>query len=326
MKRKAALIAVIALIIAAAAVLFFARNEEKISVKLAGGEPEERVTVVATLFPQYDFARRIAGDRASVTLLPPPGMESHSYEPSPSDIVHIERARVFLYTGDGMEPWVKRLWAGLEKKKPLLVDVSHGVPLLSAAEEHSRDSAHKRDENGHHDESDPHIWTDPNNAIIMARNILAALVAVDPQNKDFYRENAKEYLAELVSLDHDIKAAVVSAKRREIIIGGRNAMRYFMKRYGITAHSAFESCSAEQEPSVRSMMRLREIMERKSFPAIYYEELQTPRVAQSLAEGSGAKLLLLHSAHNLSKEDFEAGSTYISLMRQNLENLKAGLN
>lgn len=324
MKNKTVLIGIIALI--AAAVLAFASNREKISVKLAGGEPEEKITVVATLFPQYDFARRIAGDRAEVSLLLPPGMESHSYEPSPADIVGIGRARVFLYTGDAMEPWAKRLAAGFEKRRPLLVDVSHGVALLSSGEPHSRDSDHMHEGNGHYDENDPHIWTDPSNAIIMTRNILAALVAVDPKNEAFYRENAKEYLAELVSLDQDIKAAVVAAKRREIVIGGRNAMRYFMRHYGITAHAAFESCSAEQEPSVRTMAWLKDIIEKKGFPVVYYEELQTPRVAQSLAEGTGAKLLLLHSAHNLSKEDFAAGRTYISLMRQNLENLKEGLN
>lgn len=310
-----------------AGILVCAGNREKISVKLAGGESGEKITVVATLFPQYDFARRIAGDRAEVVLLLPPGVESHSYEPSPADIARIGRARVFLYTGDGMEPWAKRLAAGFEKHKPLMVDVSHGVPLLSAGDARSRDNAHSREGDGHHHgENDPHIWTDPNNAIIMTRNILAALVAVDPKNEGFYRENAKEYMAELVALDQDIKAAVISAKRREIIIGGRNAMRYFMKRYGITAYAAFDSCSAEQEPSVRTMAQLREMLEKKSYPAIYYEELQTPRVAQSLAEGTGAKLLLLHSAHNLSKEDFEAGRTYISLMRQDLENLKEGLN
>lgn len=310
---------------AVAGILTFIGNREKISVKLAGGESGEKITVMATLFPQYDFARRIAGDRAEVTMLLPPGMESHSYEPSPADILDIGQARVFLYTGDEMEPWAKRLAAGFEKRKPLMVDVSHGVTLLSDEDAYSRDNAHKHEGNGHHEEKDPHIWTDPNNAIIMTRNILAALVAVDPKNEDFYRENAKQLLAELVSLDQDIKTAVAPAKRREIIIGGRNAMRYFMKRYGITAYAAFESCSAEQEPSVRTMAWLREILEKRSYPAVYYEELQTPRVARSLAEGTGAKLLLLHSAHNLSKEDFEAGKTYISLMRQNLENLKEGL-
>lgn len=315
---------IIALI--AAAVLILAGNREKISVKLAGGESEDKITIVATLFPQYDFARRIAGSRAAVTLLLPPGMESHSYEPSPADIARIGQARVFLYTGDEMEPWAKKLAAGFEKRKPLLVDVSHGIALLYDGDAHSRDHTRERGGNGRHEENDPHIWTDPNNAIIMTKNVLAALVAVDPQNKDFYRENAKNYLAELVSLDQDIKAAVIAAKRREIVIGGRNAMRYFMKRYGITAYAAFDSCSAEQEPSLRTMTQLREIIKMKNCGVVYYEELQTPRVAQSLAEETGAKLLLLHSAHNLSKEDFEAGKTYVSLMRQNLKNLKEGLN
>lgn len=304
-------------IIAILAVLFvFIQNREKISVKLAG-PTDEKVTAVTTLFPVYDFARTIAGDRAQITLLLPPGTESHSYEPSPSDIAAISAARVFFYTGNAMEPWAGKLVNSLEKdKRPLLIDTSQGVTLSVSEEKH--DDEHETTE-------DPHIWTDPNNAMVMTKNILSALVAVDPKNEAYYRENAKQYLSELSSLDRDIKIVAASAKRREIVMGGRNAMHYFLKRYGITAHAAFDSCSAGQEPSVKTIVELKELIEKNDIRVIYYEELQEPRVARALAEGSDAKLLLLHSLHNLSKKDFEAGETYLSLMRQNLENLKEGL-
>lgn len=324
--KKIILLTIIALISVAGGALVFTRNKENLSVKLAGGVPENKITVVATLFPQYDFARRIACNQAEITLLLPPGVESHSYEPSPADIAKIGNARVFLYTGDEMEPWAKRLVSGFEKgKKPLLVDVSQGVTLSPSNEVRFHDEACKKDHDSIRAINDPHIWTDPNNAIAMTKNILTALVAVDPKNRNYYRENASSYLAELVSLDRDIKTAVASAKRREIVIGGRNAMHYFMKRYGITAYAAFDSCSAEQEPSVKTMALLKGIIEKKGFSVIYYEELQQPRLALTLAEGTDAKLLLLHSVHNLSREDFAAGKNYISLMRQNLENLKEGL-
>lgn len=314
--KKIIVLSVVALL----AILFiFARSREKISVKLAGST-DEKISVVTTLFPVYDFARAIAGDQAQITLLLPPGMESHSFEPTPADIATISTARVFFYTSDVMEPWAQKLTDGLEKgKKLLLVDSSQGITMTSSGEKH------EESEPDHEHVEDPHIWTDPNNAMVMTKNILSALTAVDPKNEAYYLENAKKQLTELSALDHDIKTAAATAKRREIIMGGRNAMSYFFKRYGITAHSAFDSCSTGQEPSVKSIVELKELIEKNDVRVIYYEELQEPRVARALAEGTDAKLLLLHSLHNLSKEDFDAGETYLSLMRQNLENLKEGL-
>lgn len=314
--KKIIVLSVVALL----AILFiFARNREKISVKLAG-PTDEKISVVATLFPVYDFARTIAGDRARITLLLPPGMESHSFEPTPADIATISASRVFFYTSGVMEPWAQKLADSLEKgKKPLFVDSSQGITLTDSGEKYE---VH---EPGHEAAEDPHIWTDPNNAMIMTKNILNALIAVDPKNEAYYRENAKEQLAGLSALDRDIKTAAATARRREIIMGGRNAMSYFFKRYGITARAAFDSCSAGQEPSVKAIVELKELIKKNDVHVIYYEELQEPRVARALAEGTDAKLLLLHSLHNLSKADFDAGETYISLMRQNLKNLKEGL-
>lgn len=317
--KKIIVLFVVALL---AILLIFARNREKISVRLAG-PTDGKISVVTTSFPVYDFARAIAGDRAQITLLLPPGVESHSFEPAPADIAAISAARVFFYTSDIMEPWAKKLADGLEKgKRPLLVDSSQGITMTASGEKYEE---HDGDEDEHEAVEDPHIWTDPNNAMVMTKNILSALIAVDPTNESYYRENAKKQLAELSALDHDIKKVAATAKRREIVLGGRNAMSYFFKRYGITARAAFDSCSAGQEPSVRAVVELKELIEKNNVRVIYYEELHEPRVARALAEGTDAKLLLLHSLHNLSKADFDAGETYISLMRQNLENLKEGL-
>lgn len=302
------------------AVLFiFARSREKISLRLAG-PTDGKISVVTTIFPVYDFTRAIAGDRARITLLLPPGMESHSFEPTPADIAAISVARVFFYTNKTMEPWAPKLADSFEKgKKPLLADSSLGITMAASDEKHEGSGS------GHEAIEDPHIWTDPNNAMVMTKNILNALIAVDPKNETYYRENAKKRLAELSALDRDIKTVSATAKRREIVMGGRNAMSYFFQRYGIKARSAFDSCSAGQEPSVKAIVELKELIEKNDVRVIYYEELHEPRVARALAEGTNAKLLLLHSLHNLSKADFEAGETYISLMRQNLENLKEGL-
>ena len=273
---------------------------------------KEKLTVYATLFPQYDFAREIAGDRAEVILLLPPGVESHSFEPTPADIAGISKSDLLLYTGDAMEPWAAKLIAGDLPDTVRAVDLSQGVALL--AEEH--------EEEGHAHPFDPHIWTSPVNAMIMARTVVSALCEADPEGAEAYRANGERYLAELESLDDEIRTIVSQAKRRELVFGGRFAFHYFTAEYGLTAYSAYDSCSEETEPSAKAVSEVIGRVREDHLPVVYYEELTEPKVAQE----TGAKLLLLHSCHNLSKDELAAGESYLSLMKQNAQNLREGLN
>ncbi len=275
-----------------------------------------RLQIVATLFPQYDFAREICGDRAEIMMLLPPGMDSHSYEPTPQDAVKISQADLFLYTGSVMEPWADKLSENVQGQ---LLDVSEGVSLLSGDDiHHSVGLSHAEDT------TDPHIWTNPQNAAIMVDTILNAVCALDPGNAAFYTENAENYKGKLRKVDEDIEAAVKGGKRQHIVFGGHFAMRYFVNRYNLSYIAAFDACSGETEPSPSTLVTIIESMQREGIPAVFYEELATPRTASLIAEETGAKMLLLHSCHNISKE--ETGETYLSLMYKNLENLKIGLN
>lgn len=277
---------------------------------------KEKLTVYATLFPQYDFAREIAGDRAEVILLLPPGVESHSFEPTPADIAGISKSDLLLYTGDAMEPWAAKLIVGDLPDTVRAVDLSQGVALL--AEEH--------EEEGHAHPFDPHIWTSPVNAMIMARTVVSALCEADPEGAEAYRANGERYLAELESLDDEIRTIVSQAKRRELVFGGRFAFHYFTAEYGLTAYSAYDSCSEETEPSAKAVSEVIGRVREDHLPVVYYEELTEPKVARSIAQETGAKLLLLHSCHNLSKDELAAGESYLSLMKQNAQNLREGLN
>ena len=172
----------------------------------------ERIEVVATLFPQYDFARQIAGARADVTLLLPPGVESHAYEPTPADIIRINQADVFLYTGAYMEPWAQKLIQGLDGDVQV-VDVSAHVPL----EEESHD--HEGHDHDGHGGFDPHIWTNPQNAKVMVDNIAAALSAADPAGSGLFMTNAADYKAQLDELDETIMEIVGMSEHREIVFG-----------------------------------------------------------------------------------------------------------
>lgn len=286
----------------------------------------DKPRVVATLFPQYDFARQIAGNRAEVTLLLPPGVESHSYEPTPSDIITINESELFLYTGEYMEPWSQKIINSMQDSgsHSLVLDVSKGIELVETeTEHHQEEDAGQKPEHDHR--YDPHIWTDPLTAKMMAGNISEAFCRIDPANADYYIENAARYSAELDALDAEFKTIVSSGKRDEIIFGSRFALYYFTKRYGLKYQSAFDSCSSETEPSARTIAGLIEEIKKERIPVIYYAEMEDPKIAKSISAETGAKLLLFHSCHNVTKEEWKAGATYLSLMKQNAKNLREGL-
>lgn len=286
-----------------------------------------KITVITTLFPQYDFVKQIAREKVDVTLLLPPGTESHTYDPTPKDVLQINSADLFLYTGKYMEPWAEKIIAGVNSQKVLVKDLSEGINLLQSHNEtshHSHDHNHVHEHHQH--EYDPHFWLDPTLAAEMVDNIAEALCSKDSLNKDFYLKNAEEYKAKLCSLDSEIKDVVEKANRKDIVFAGRFAHLYFIKRYGLKYMAAFDTCSSEAEPSVKKVTEIIDFIKKNEIPVVYYEELSEPKIANSICEATGAKSLKFGTLHNVSKEQLEQGVTYLELMNENLQNLKQGLN
>lgn len=287
-----------------------------------------KIKVIATLFPQYDFARQIAGDKADISLLLPPGMEAHSFEPSPKDIVDIEKAGMFIYTGKYMEPWVDRIIKGSKDSAEIIVDASKGIELLDEKEpghdNASEESGHV-DEEGNHEGKDPHIWLDPTNAVKMVENITEGLVQADPKNESYYRQNAEAYKKKLLELDGKFTEAFSKVKSKTIIYGGHFAFGYFAKRYGLDYISPYKGFAPDAEPNPQRIAELIRKMKESGSKFIYYEELVDPKVAKVIADETGAGMLLLHGAHNISRDELDKGITYIEIMESNLEKLKQGL-
>lgn len=286
------------------------QNKEKDSSK---------IQIMATLFPQYDFAREIGGDKVEVTMLLSPGMESHSFDPTPSDIVSINKSDLFIYTGKYMETWADTIIDSIDEKNVYVLDVSNGIALDK--EEHSDEEEQEE----HYHEYEPHIWTSPINAMQMVDNILEALVEIDPENEAYYTDNANSYKEELSKLDKDFKEVVANGNRTDIYFGGRFAMYYFAKEYGLNCIAAYDSCSSETEPSAGQVASIIDSMRENDAKVVFYEELVNPQVATTIAEAVDGQTLLLHSCHNVSKEEFENGVTYLDLMKQNVINLEEGL-
>ncbi len=278
----------------------------------------QKIKIIATLFPQYDFARQIAGDKAEISLLLPPGTESHTFDPKPSDIANIYNADIFIYTGEAMEPWAKKIIDGLTNEKLLVIDCSEGVDIFKD------DDVHDEDNEDH--EYDPHIWLDPSIAIDIVDKITKAICTKDYDNSEYYQLNANDYANQLKQLDNDFYEAVRNGKRDTIVFGGRFSYIYFLNHYGLNYKTVYDSCSSQAEPSISKVVEIINYIKENNIPAIYHEEFVSSKVADSIAEQTGAKSLLFSTVHNLSEEELENGATYIGIMRQNLENLKEGLN
>jgi zinc transport system substrate-binding protein len=287
-----------------------------------------KLQVTTTLFPLYDFSRQVGGDKVEVSLLLPPGVEAHSFEPKSGDIVRISKGDVFVYTGPFMEPWVGDVLAGVINKKLVVINASKGIQL--AGEEGHDEEAGKHDadkeEHHHHGGMDPHIWVDPVLAQQIVLTIANGFAQKDSTNKEYYLANAKSYNEKLAALDAEIRQTLEGCKNKTILYGGHFAFGYFARRYGLQYLSPYAGFAPDAEPTPRKITEMIEKMKSLGSTYIFYEELLEPRVARVIAESTGAKLLLLHGAHNISREELEKGVTYLDIMRGNLERLKLGLN
>lgn len=283
-----------------------------------------KIKIVATVFPPYDFARIIAGDRAEVTMLIRPGSESHSFEPTPEDIISSEESDIFLYIGGESENWAEKLIESSDNSNRKNVKLIDCVTLLEAGsgEEHH----HHSEEHNHSHEHDEHIWTSPLNAINMCETIYNTLCSVDPQGKEYYTENFENYKAELINLDEEFKAISQNKVKDTLIFGDRFPFLYLTSEYGINYKAAFPGCAEETEPNINTLIGLIEYVKENNINTVFYTEFSSKKIADMLCSETGAEMKLLHSCHNVTAKEFKTNSTYLSLMRNNVENIKMALS
>ena len=293
-------------------------------------EPEEpdKLQIVAAIFPAYDFARAAAGDLADITLLLPPGAESHSSEPTPADILRVQRCDLFLYLGGESDTWVDTILEAIRPEGETLrmidcVDLleEESVEGMQGGHDHEHeDPQNAEDHLGEVTGMDEHVWTAPRNAAAITRQTGAALAALDPAHAETYRAQAEAYAQELEALDRDFTAFFDRLPDRTIVFGDRFPLLYFARAYDLNYYAAFPGCGTQTEPSAATIAFLTE--KARDLPAVWYIEFSNHLVADSIAEAAGTETAQFHTCHNVSKADLEAGVTYISLMRGNLEALR----
>jgi zinc transport system substrate-binding protein len=287
---------------------------------MAGSNP---LRIIAMNFPAFDFSRVIAGNRGQVELLLPPGAEAHSYEPSPRDMVALQQADLLVYNGGIGDYWVEETLASLGDEAPEALRMMDAVPTVEEEITAGMEDVLHEQEGPDLDE---HVWTAPANAKLIAGAIAGRLALLDPEGQAGYQERFAAYSAELDELDLAFREMIQASKRKTIVLGDRFPMRYFAMEYGLAYYAAFPGCSAQTEPSPKTLAFLIGKMAEEKIPVVFYIEFSNQRAARIIAEETGAKALLLHSAHNVNQKEMDEGVSYLSIMRNNLIALREALN
>lgn len=283
---------------------------------------KDRTTIVTTSFAPYDFARQIAGESADVVMLLAPGEESHTYEPTPGDIMRIEECDLFIYGGGESEKWVDDVLSSFDKN-------INTVKMMDVVELHEEEHNHDSHEEHSHSEEiryDEHVWTSPLNAIKIVETISEMLISVDSENSEIYISNTERYIDDLFELDNRFEDMITHSESDMIIVGDRFPLMYFTERYNLLYESAFSGCSAQTETNPVTIAGLINTAESDGISTIFKIDLSKGNVADTIAETINGKTDRLYSCHIVSAEDFANGETYISLMERNYNALRSALN
>ena len=273
--------------------------------------------IVCSLFPLYQFARAVGGDRVEVSLLLPPGVEPHTWEPKASDLVAISRADLFLYVGEDLEPWAADVVRGAGHKGLTVMAAAEGLegPDEKAAARHEGKGAGARD---------PHVWLDLARDQVIVERIARTPSSIDPENREHYRSNAGAYNRKLQALDRRYREGLAVCRHRTLVLGGHSAFSYLAQRYGLVEVPLY-GVNADSEPTPRRLAEIVDIARDAKVHYIFFEPLVSPRLSQVVAEEIGAQTLLLNPGANMTKEQFDRGMTFLTIMEQNLRNLRKGL-
>lgn len=319
-KRERGLAALLCAVLALLAVGALALPAQRVQAK------ERRLKIVATIFPGYDFARQIAGDDADVQMLLRPGEEVHSYEPTPRDIRDIQEADLFLYTGGENDVWVEQILSSMGEDAPQtmrLVDLvdTRAEEIVEGMQEEKGEEEEEGEE-----EIDEHVWTSPVNAIEITRRIAREMEQLAPSHKKAFARNAAAYERKLQSLDEEFRKVVARGKRKTLVFGDRFPFRYFADAYGLSYFAPFTGCSEDAEPSAATLAYLIDKVREEKIPVVFKIEFSNGNIARAISEATGARVLTLQSAHNITAREFAAGVSYYDLMKRNVRALRRALS
>ncbi|MBQ3667892.1 MAG: zinc ABC transporter substrate-binding protein [Clostridia bacterium] len=322
--KKPKLKALIALLLALTLCLSLAACGGNEADKNAGADAKNAsLSVVCSIFPVYDFVRTVAGDRANVSLLLPPGMDSHEYEPSVGDMVACDKADLFIYTDSEMEIWADNLTGGLSHAR--VIRCADGIDLEALSEqwealEHGEEH---EEEHGHAHKYDAHIWLDPTLAVIMSQNIEKALSQADPANAEYYKANLDALTAELMLLDSEFAALFARHPDGTLYFGGEFAYSHFIRRYGVNYLSAYDSCGENEEVNLGKLIEMTNRMKAEGAGYVFTDEHSQGLIASQISSETGAEVIVFHTLHSVSRDEMKL--SYTDIMRRNYAAVQGAL-
>lgn len=276
-----------------------------------------KISVVTTIFPYYDFARSVSKGTCDVDMLLKPGSDVHSFEPTPSDILKIRNADLFIYNGGESDEWVDSILESLgDTDKPVVMKMTDYVKPLT-----EMDADHHAE-----DEEDEHIWTSLDNAKTLVSKISDEVSKLDSKNKSIYHRNGLDYIEKISKVQSEIENIVNSSESKKIVVGDRFPLLYFATEFSLDWECAFPGCSTETEPSLDRLSKLTDTIEKDKIKTILKLEMSENKVADTLADETNTKVRTFYSAESVSKEDFANNITYVDLMERNNNALKEALS
>lgn len=289
------------------AALFLSGCSSREAVTQNVQQPGGRIKVVTSFYPLYEIAKRVGGDYIDLKNLVPAGAEPHDYELTPKDIASITESQILLVNGGGMEPWLDKLLSDLAQQSPVRVlDESKLFESAGVGSQH-----------------DPHIWLDPSQYMQEVSEFEKTISSLDPLHKEYYSLQAKNFIAQLTDLDEKFKQGLQNCALRDFVTN-HAAFAYLSKRYNLNM-IAIAGFSPDAEPSIKTLASLVDVINQKKIHYILTESLVSPKIAEVLANETGAKTLVLNPLEGLTSEQMTSGQNYLTVMQQNLKNLQTAL-
>lgn len=291
-------------------------------------EDDGRLKVTALNFPSYDAARAVLAEEADLKMLIPPGADVHSWEPSPDDVIRILTSDLFIYVGGESDEWVDSLLDDLDGKVRVFSLLEHSPMVLDeeTSEGMQSDEMDHEELFHHHAEADEHVWTSLTNMASIIEALKDEIISLDSANSEIYEANAERYISAILEIRDELVSTVKNAKRNLIIVADRFPLLYFVKELGLSYYAAFPGCASGTEPSARTVAFLIDKVKEMEIPAVLHIELSNTMLASLIADETGANVYEINSAQNISRRDFNAGRTYLDIMRDNAAVLKEVLN
>ena len=293
----------------------------------------KKVSIITTNFPAYDFARAVAGEEADIKMLIKPGAEIHDFEPTPQDIIDIKNSKMFIYTGGESDEWIEDVLDNINTNDTKLFKMMDAVEAVEEETvdgmEHEHEHEDGNEEGQEHEkeevEYDEHVWTSLKNAQKIVGNIKDELVKISPENKNIFESNAEKYVNKLAKIEQEFQDVVKNGSRKTIVFGDRFPLRYFVDDYGLSYFAAFPGCSGQTEASSKTVAFLVDKIKSEKIPVVFKIEMSSGKIADTIANETGAKVLTFNSAHNISADDFKNGMTYAEIMEKNVKALEEAL-